>query len=70
MQRTLPLAQLCISFNGNGARYIEVVIHHSGNPNRRTTLQNERTTSDRVRAFSGVSNGGVLTLDIVDAWEQ
>ena len=63
---TLPFAQLCISASGSGARYIEVVTHQSGRPRRRTTLQNERTTSERVRAFSGVSGGGVLISSSVD----
>jgi hypothetical protein len=37
-----------------------VVNHHRGSPNRSTTVQNDKTTSERVRTFSGVSGGGSL----------
>src|SRR5947207_15152439 len=57
---TLPSAQSTISWSGSLARYIDVVLHHIGNPRNMTTAQNEKMTRVRMRMLSCDSGGGAL----------
>ena len=59
---TLPSAQSIIWLNGNLARYIAVVRHHTGSPRNRTIAQKEKMTRLRMRKLSPLSRGGSFFL--------